>query len=105
MSDAAVRVALYEAAHVILTRVSAWSSLKAWAMTEAKRRGAKRAKVALARKLSVVLHRMWLDDTNFRFGRPVQAYPPLHQKTIPQLRSIPSPRSPTGRLGGDEGSG
>lgn len=71
--DAAVRVALYEAAHVILTRVSAWSSLKAWAMTVARRRGAKRAKVALARKLGVVLHRMWVDGTDFRFSRPAQA--------------------------------
>lgn len=71
--DAAVRVALYEAAHVILTRVSAWSSLKAWAMSVARRRGAKRAKVALARKLGVVLHRMWVDGTDFRFSRPAQA--------------------------------
>ena len=71
--DPAVRVALFEAAHVILTRVSAWSSLKALAMNVAKRRGAKRAKVALARKLGLVLHRMWVDETDFRFGRPSQA--------------------------------
>ncbi|MEL6065275.1 IS110 family transposase [Methylobacterium sp. DCY52] len=71
--DVSVRVALFEAAHVILTRVSSWSSLKAWAMSVAKRRGAKRAKVALARKLGVVLHRMWVDGTNFRFGRPEPA--------------------------------
>ncbi len=44
--DASVRVALFEAAHVIMTRVAAWSKLKAWAMNVAKRRGAKRAKVA-----------------------------------------------------------
>jgi hypothetical protein len=44
-----VRVALFEAAHVIMTRVAAWSKLKAWAMKVAKQRGAKRAKVALAR--------------------------------------------------------
>ena len=67
--DAAVRMALFEAAHVILTRVAAWSTLKAWAMNVAKRRGAKRAKVALARKLGVVLHRMWLDQTDFRVSR------------------------------------
>ena len=71
--DAPVRVALFEAAHVILTRVSRWSSLKAWAMTVAKRRGGKRAKVALARKLGVVLHRIWIDGTDFRFGRPASA--------------------------------
>lgn len=45
--DASVRVALFEAAHVMMTRVAAWSSLKAWAMAIARRRGAKRAKVAL----------------------------------------------------------
>ena len=43
------------------------------AMNVAKRRGAKRAKVALARKLGVVLHRMWVDETDFRFGQPAQA--------------------------------
>jgi transposase len=64
--DAAVRVALFEAAHVMMTRVLAWSSLKAWAMGIARRR-AKRAKVALARKLAVILHRMWIDGTDFRF--------------------------------------
>ena len=51
-----------------MTRVATWSKLKAWAMNVAKRRGAKRAKVALARKLGVVLHRMWVDETEFRFG-------------------------------------
>ena len=61
---------MFEAAHVILTGVSSWASLKAWAMAVAKRRGPKRAKVALARKLGVVLHRMWIDGTDFRFGRP-----------------------------------
>jgi transposase len=71
--DASVRVALFEAAHVIMTRVASWSTLKAWAMGVARRRGAKRAKVALARKLGVVLHRMWVDETDFRFGRQVHA--------------------------------
>ena len=67
--DASVRLALFEAAHVILTRVSKWSKLKAWAVGVAKRRGAKRAKVALARKLGIVLHRMWIDATDFRWGQ------------------------------------
>ena len=61
-----MRVALFEAAHVMLTRVAAWSSLRVWAMNVARRRGAKRAKVALARKLAVILHRMWIDGTDFR---------------------------------------
>lgn len=66
--DPAVRVALFEAAHVMLTRSAKWSSLKAWAMKLAQRRGLKRAKVALARKLAVVLHRIWVDATDFRFS-------------------------------------
>ena len=65
--DASVRVALFEAAHVMLTRSTHWSKLKAWAVAVAKRRGAKRAKVALARKIAVILHRMWIDGTEFRF--------------------------------------
>jgi transposase len=66
--DSSVRVAIYEAAHVMLTRSAKWSSLKAWAVKLAQRRGLKRAKVALARKLAVILHRMWVDGTEFRFA-------------------------------------
>ena len=68
--DPTVRVALFEAAHVLMTRVAKWSRIKAWAMNIAKRRGAKRAKVALARKLGIILHRMWVDETDFRYGQP-----------------------------------
>jgi transposase len=64
--DARARVALFEAAHVMMTRVASWNPLKAWAMRLAARRGAKRAKVALARRLAVILHRMWVDGTDFR---------------------------------------
>ncbi|MBM3583864.1 MAG: hypothetical protein FJX36_05375, partial [Alphaproteobacteria bacterium] len=46
---------LFSAAHVMMTRAAAWSSVKAWAMGVARRRGAKRAKVALARKLAVIM--------------------------------------------------
>ena len=63
--DAGVRAALYEAAHVMLVRSTKWSPLKSWAMRVAARRGAKRAKIALARKLAVVMHRMWMDGTTF----------------------------------------
>ena len=56
-----------------MTRPSeSWSKLKAWAINVAKRRGAKRAKVALARKLGVVLHRMWVDETDFCFSQPAR---------------------------------
>lgn len=66
--DADVRCALYTAANAIMTRSSRWSSLKAWAIRLAKIRGHRRAVVAVARKLAVILHRMWLDDTPFRWG-------------------------------------
>jgi transposase len=69
VGDASVRVALYEAANVLLTRITRFSSLKRWAMEVAKRRGARRAKVALARKLAIVLHRVWMDGTEFRWGK------------------------------------
>jgi transposase len=73
VGDAMVRTALYEAANVILSRPTRFSGLKRWAMEVAKRRGLKRAKVALARKLAGVLHRMWADGTDFRWGEQVQA--------------------------------
>lgn len=65
IGDASVRTALYEAANVILTRPVKGSSLKSWAMRVAKRAGMRKAKVALARKLAVVLHRMLVDGTSF----------------------------------------
>lgn len=64
-----VRTALYEGAHILLTRAVRFSALKRWALEVAKRRGMKRAKVALARKLAVIPHRMWVDGTTFRWGR------------------------------------
>jgi len=67
--DGMMRTLLYEAAQILLTRVRKWSSLKAWAMNIAKRRGTAKAKVALARRLAVVMHRMWLDGTEFRWTR------------------------------------
>jgi transposase len=69
--DAMMRGLLYEAAQVLLTRVTKWSWLKAWAMQVAKRRGQRRAIVALARRLAVIMHRMWSDGTNFRWTRHV----------------------------------
>jgi transposase len=66
--DDAVRAALFQAAHTMLTRSQSWSALKAWAMRVAKRRGLRRATAALARKLAGVLWRMWTDGTAFRAG-------------------------------------
>jgi len=67
--DEMVRTALYEAANVLLSRITRFSKLKRWGMDVAKRRGSKRAKVALARKIGVILHRMWTDGTTYRWGR------------------------------------
>ncbi len=73
VGDPMVRVALYEAANIMLSRVTRFSSLKRWALDVAKRRGLKRAKVALARKLATVLHRMWIDGTTFHWGKQAVA--------------------------------
>jgi transposase len=73
VGDAMVRTALYEAANAMLSRPTRFSTLKRWAMQVAKRRGLKRAKVALARKLALVLHRMWADGTEFHWGKEVAA--------------------------------
>lgn len=73
VGDAMVRVALYEAANIMLSRVTRFSSLKRWALDVAKRRGLKRAKVALARKLATILHRMWIDGTTFEWGKQAVA--------------------------------
>jgi transposase len=66
IGDAAVREALYQAAHVMLTKpVKGCSQLKSWAMRIARRAGMRKAKVALARKLAVIMHRMLADAKPF----------------------------------------
>ena len=66
IGDEKVRTALYEAGHIILTRpLKGCTALKSWAMRLAKRAGMKKAKVALARKLAVIMHRMLVDGTLF----------------------------------------
>ncbi|MGL3208885.1 IS110 family transposase [Bradyrhizobium sp. BR 1433] len=66
IGDASVREALYQAAHVMLTKpVRNCSALKSWAMRIARRAGMRKAKVALARKLAVILHRMLADARPF----------------------------------------
>lgn len=67
IGDEGVRTALYEAGHIILTRpLKGCTALKSWAMRLAKRAGMKKAKVALARKLAVIMHRMLVDGTLFK---------------------------------------
>ena len=67
------RTGLVEAAHTLLVRGRKWSALRAWGLAIAERRGMAKAKVAVARKLAVILHRMWIDGTDFRFGKEALA--------------------------------
>jgi transposase len=73
VGDAGVRTALYEAANVILTRPVKGSDLKTWALGVARRSGPRKARVALARKLAVVLHHMLKDATTFVAHRAAPA--------------------------------
>jgi len=66
--DEMMRVMLYEAAQSMM-HSKKWSWLKAWAMQIARRRGMKKAIVALARRLAVIMHRIWVDGTEFRWTR------------------------------------
>ena len=66
--DEMMRVMLYEAAQAML-HSKRWSWLKAWAMKIARHRGMKKAIVALARRLAVIMHRIWVDGTEFQWTR------------------------------------
>ncbi len=66
--DADMRATLYAAANAMLMRSIAWSSLKAWGVKLMRTKGRRRAIVAVARKIAVVLHRMWIDGSDFRLG-------------------------------------
>ena len=81
--DELARTALYEAAHTLLVRSRKWSSLRAWGMKIAKQRGMARARVAVARKLAVVLHRMWSDDSEFCFGKEQRNSPGKVSQIVP----------------------
>jgi len=80
--DELARTALYEAAHSLLVRSKKWSALRAWGMKIAKRPGMARARVAVARKLATILHRMWIDKADFHFGREQLADPAIKAITI-----------------------
>src|SRR5262249_18274772 len=71
--DEMMRMMLYEAAQSMLARSAKWSWLKAWAMKIARHRGMKKAIVALARRPAVIMQRMWVDSTAFRWTREVAA--------------------------------
>lgn len=68
--DRMLRHLLYEAASALMTRTRKWSRLRAWGISVAKRRGLKRATVAVARKLAVIMHRIWVNGDVFEFGKP-----------------------------------
>ena len=99
IGDRAVRTALFEAASVLLTRTTRWSKLKAWAVRLAQRSGAKTAKVALARMLAVILHRIWIDGTDFQC-KPLRIDDPPAKLTVKECGS----RSRRGRGSGEAGS-
>lgn len=65
--DPLVRAYLFEAATTLLTRVGRWSALKAWGLRIAKRSGMKKAAVAVARKMAVIMHRVWTTGGTFRW--------------------------------------
>jgi transposase len=71
--DEMMRATLYEAAQIVLMHSAKWSWLKAWAMKIARHRGRKKAIVALARRLAVIMHRIWVDGTEFRWTREATA--------------------------------
>lgn len=67
--DAMMRMLLHEAAQALFSVTKKWSWLKAWAMSVARRRGRQKAVTALARRLAVIMHRMWSDGTQFCWTR------------------------------------
>lgn len=67
--DEFVRSHLYEAASSLLTRTKKWSALKAWGVRIARRSRFEIACVAVARKLAIIMHRMWIDGTDFQWGK------------------------------------
>jgi transposase len=77
--DGEVRHPLYEAANIMLTRYRSSCSLKAWGLKIARKRGHKRACVAVARKLTVIMHAMWRDGSEFRMKEPKPTATPAPQ--------------------------
>jgi transposase len=70
--DRLLRTYLFEAASVLIHRTRRPSSLQNWGQRLAKRVGLKKAKVAIARKLAIILHCIWTDGTEFDWGKPVK---------------------------------
>lgn len=68
LGNSMTRVHLVQAATILLSSSRKWSTLRAWGMKVAKRRGFNRARIAVARKLAVILHRMWINEQDFRWS-------------------------------------
>src|SRR3546814_19970145 len=80
--DRLLRAYLFEAASVLLHRTKRWCSLKAWGLRLAKRSGMKKAQVAVARKLAIILHCIWVDGTEFEWGKQ-------DRKSVVEGKSVP----------------
>lgn len=78
----AIRCLLYEAGVVMLTRTKAWSKPKAWALKILRKKGMKKAAVALGRKLAVIMHRMLITKEAFKLGDPTE------EKQNPQATKV-----------------
>ncbi|PZX14216.1 transposase IS116/IS110/IS902 family protein [Palleronia aestuarii] len=73
VGDAGMRAVLYQAGLALLTRSQRWSKLRAWGMAVAKRRGMRRAIVAVGRKLAILMHRIWKDGNTYEWGQSATA--------------------------------
>src|ERR1700719_4055588 len=91
--DSLLRGYLYEAAAVLLYRDGRASVLKSWGLGLAKRIGMRRAKVAVARKLAVIMHRIWSDQSEYRWTAI-----PSTTAGGPSPRAIASRQSPASSL-------
>lgn len=74
LGDRLARTYLFEAASVLVGRIERWSALKSWGVRLTKRIGSKKARTAVARKIAVILHAIWVDGTEFEWGaKPIEA--------------------------------
>ena len=70
-----MRALLYEAASVVIHKLQRQCAMKSWAEGLVKRIGLRRARVALARKLAVLMHAIWIDGTEFEWGEQAATAP------------------------------
>ena len=96
--DRLLRTYLYEAASVLLHRTKRWSALKAWGLRLAKRIGMKKAKVAIARKIAVILHCIWVDGTTFEWGHAKVTDPSRCHGSPARLAGLRCPRRDGGEM-------